>query len=96
MFLAGLTPAAVASDGHLSTGTPAAALAKQVSLLTDLTWNPDGSIGVEPIIAPNLGTPGSPSYTSYAKITEVRVGDVMDTQRRRRNRLVETYVSDTL
>lgn len=96
MFLAGLNPSSVASDGQLASGVAAAALAKQVALLQDLTLNTDGGPKLAPIIAPNLGTPTSPSYTTYADISEVRVGSIMDTQRRRRNRLVETYVTDTV
>jgi len=35
----------------------------------------------------------SPAWTNYYRVTTVRVGNVMDAQRRRRNQLVETYAS---
>ena len=35
-------------------------------------------------------------WTDYSVINELRVGDVVDTQRRRRDRLVENYVSRSL
>jgi len=33
-------------------------------------------------------------YDNYAVVTSVQVGDVMDTQRRRRRQLVESYHSE--
>lgn len=45
------------------------------------------SATVRPIVT------GSP-WTNYAVINAVRVGDVIDTQRRRRNRATETYVQE--
>lgn len=94
MFRAGLTTAAVASDGHFASGVPADGLARQVSLMNELTIESGGvgGLNVNPIIAPKIGG----SYSSFAFISEVRVGDIPDTQRRRRNRLVETYVSDVV
>lgn len=44
---------------------------------------------VRPIIT------GKP-FTEYSVINQVRVGNVVDTQRRRRNALTETYVSDSV
>jgi hypothetical protein len=45
-----------------------------------------GTPHVRPIVT------GKP-WTDYAVITTARVGDYVDTQRRRRNRVRETYVS---
>lgn len=47
-----------------------------------------GAANVRPIVT------GSP-WTSYGMITELRVGDLVDTQRRRRRQLVEVYTSQT-
>lgn len=56
---------------------------KAAGLLQDLTWNAGvGTAHVAPIVT------GAP-WTSYARITEVRVGSVPDTQRRRRGALPE-------
>ena len=63
-------------------------LADHVTFLQALTWDSGTPIGthVRPIVA------GKP-YVKYGAITKVKIGNIPDTQRRRRNRLVETYSS---
>jgi hypothetical protein len=95
MFRAGLKPAATNSEGHFTSSTYNDLLAKQVTLLEGLSLD-DAAVSFCPIIAPNLKVAGASHYTSYARISSVRVGSIPDTQRRRRNRLPETYVSDTV
>lgn len=59
-----------------------------VQFLEDLAYSGVGGLSahVRPIVT---GVP----YESYGVILAARVGNVVDTQRRRRNRLAETYVS---
>lgn len=52
------------------------------------TTEPTGS-SVRPII---IGAP----YSDYAVITSLRIGNIVDTQQRRRRQLTETYSSDTI
>lgn len=89
MYLPGLNPAqSVGSTGYVSTGGQANALAGQQALLGALTGGITG-VGTahwQPVIT------GKP-YVNYAVINEVAVGNVVDTQRRRRRSLPETYVS---
>lgn len=59
-----------------------------VQFLEDLAWNNISGTLVRPIV-----TGGN--YTSYAVVNGVRIGNVMDTQRRRRNAIAEVYVSGT-
>ena len=89
MFLPAI-PQAKVSNGKFASGQPGAARDIQVALLQDISSN---AIGVgAPQIRPII-TGGD--FTKYAVINQVKVGDVPDTQRRRRNALVETYVSGT-
>ena len=63
----------------------------QVALLQALTYS---GVGMgSPQTAPVVT--GKP-FVNYARVTEVRVGNVPDTQRRRRRSLPETYVSASL
>jgi hypothetical protein len=57
-----------------------------VTLLESLSYTQDAptELQIRPIVT---GLP----YTEYGIITQVAVGNVIDTQRRRRNRLVESY-----
>lgn len=79
------------SDGSINstyTGNVATAAAQ---LMRDLIADPValGGVNVEPIVT------GDP-FTRYGRINAVRVGNVMDSQRRRRRSLVETYASATV
>lgn len=78
------------SRGRISSATVAAAVTAHVALLEACSLNGSGPSGwVCPIIT---GTP----WEDYALITQVQIGDVMDTQRRRRNALTEARQSDTV
>jgi hypothetical protein len=76
------------SDGRLDSTTQAGFLADVVSMLEGFVIT--GGVGHSEWALP-IVTGGD--YTKYGVITGVRVGDVIDTQRRRRRQLVETYVS---
>jgi hypothetical protein len=86
MFLPPFTGSATDGHGHLSSGTTASIAAAQAALLTSLTYSSSSSGG--PHLAPIIT--GHP-WTNYARINQVRVGNVLDTQRRRRRSLPETY-----
>lgn len=87
-YLPPLLQSVVGTDGRLDSGQNANIATAQAAFLdalaigtgTPFTWN------VRPIIT------GKP-FTSYAVIDQVQVGDVMDTQRRRRRQLVEARAS---
>jgi hypothetical protein len=90
MFLPGIAASALDDHGHVSSGRVTSFLAGQIALLEGLSYTGVGtnSPHVRPIV-----TGGN--WTKYGEITQVRVGSVFDTQRRRRRSLSETYESDT-
>lgn len=85
MFLPAHTSAAL-SGAKLSSATVDDIVEGQQALLAALGVEVSDDVNVRPIVT------GAP-YVNYAVINSVRVGNVMDTQRRRRNRLTETYTS---
>lgn len=87
MFLAGLASAAIDSMGQFTSTFMNNALAGQVAFLEALTMDS---------AAPYTHAALIPNGTQYALINEVRVGSVPDTQRRRRNALTETFVTDAV
>jgi hypothetical protein len=95
MFRAGLKPAATNSEGHFTSATQSDLLAKQTTLLEGLSAS-TADVSFFPIIAPNFKIGTTSHYGTFARISSVRVGSIPDTQRRRRNRLVETFVTDSV
>ena len=91
MFTAGWSAGAVAADGRVDSTVRGLLLTAQTTLLEALFYDadPGGTAQVTPIIT------GAP-WTNYAVISQVRVGDIFDTQNRRKRQLPETYVSDTV
>lgn len=90
-FLPGLTAGAMDGHGHLSSTVTAGLLDAQVTLLEALAYNEGGidTYAIRPIV-----TGGN--FTKYGLITTVKVGNVMDTQRRRRRSLEETYATGSV
>ena len=81
-----LTVSAMAS-GRANSSTTAQMLAAQIALLEALAYTAGSGLAtVRPIIT------GKP-FVNYGTITQVQVGDVFDTQQRRRDRLIETRTS---
>lgn len=76
-----------AESGTVAAGSRAAIANAYATLMTDLTVNE--VFGAFPVVT------GAP-YLQYALINEVRVGNVMDGQNRRRRQLVETYSAQTV
>lgn len=90
MFIPGVS-IGIQSDGHIGTGGPANIASSLATFFSNVNSSLDGpglvvnaSKGRQ---APLIG----PGVTSY--VTAVQVGNVYDTQRRRRNQLAESYSS---
>lgn len=88
MFLPSPTSGSLAGAKIQSADQTAIADA-QHDLLVALGVEVSDDVNVRPIVT------GAP-WNKYAVINQVRVGSVMDTQRRRRNRIAETYVSQAV
>lgn len=84
MFLPAIAASFIGTDGQIASTQRQLAADRQAALLESLTYfSPVSEFYVRPIVT------GAP-WTQYAMITQVQVGSVPDTQRRRRNALVET------
>lgn len=88
MYLNGLVVGDVQANSRFAAGQLTGALAGQVAFLEGLSYT--GPLTpfwhVRPIVT------GKP-WTQYAQIKQVKIGDVIDTQQRRRRGLVENYTS---
>jgi hypothetical protein len=80
----------VLSQAHIGTTPQGEIRDAAVAFLEALSYSSGAEDGahVRPIVT------GHP-WAQYGVITSARVGNIMDTQRRRRNRLTEVYVSGT-
>lgn len=81
-------PTSKVTNGMLSSTAPDDIAAFAQGLIDGCTV--DDSVPTERHV--NLIVTGAP-YTQYGLVTEIRVGNVFDTQRRRRKQLTETYVN---
>jgi len=87
MFLPS-SSSSILAGGRVSTTPQTNIAAAQVALLEGLALDSGpGTPDIRPVVT------GSP-WTGYAIINGVEVGNVMDSQRRRRGNLTEAYVSD--
>lgn len=89
-FLPPMTAAAVttgATNGTLQAAAQASCATAAKTLLEALQYD-----GVNPLYGPHVRAivTGSP-YNAYAGVSSVRIGNVIDTQQRRRRSLPETY-----
>jgi hypothetical protein len=89
IYLPPMPTSIMGAHGHLDSAWVGDARTNLVTLLEGLGYTP--TLGpfagaLRPIVT------GAP-WTDYGVITEVRVGDLVDTQRRRRRQMVETYTS---
>jgi hypothetical protein len=91
MFIPGFAAGAVSAEGLVDNTVLGFLLAAQVALLEAVAFDGDPVLGpnVRPIV-----TGGG--YSAYATISQVRMGNVWDTQNRRRRQLVETYSSTSV
>lgn len=90
MFLPGIAASFVGSDGQIAGTQRQDAADRQATFLEALTYvDVLTEWQIRPIVT------GAP-WTQYAFITQVQVGSVPDTQRRRRNALVETVSTATV
>lgn len=90
MYLPSLNTGAVQTDGLFSSTWTGNTAASHVTLLESLAYDatPPYNTSVRPIV-----TGGN--YTKYGIINSVKVGNVPDTQRRRRRSIPETYSTAT-
>lgn len=84
MFLPGLSATIMSTDSLVTTTPRNAARDKQITFLEALGY--DDALTGWYLVPSIIGDP----WTQYSMINAVQVGSVMDTQRRRRNALVET------
>jgi hypothetical protein len=91
MFIPGFAAGANSAEGLVDNTVLGFLLGAQVTLMEALAISSVtlGAPQVRPIV-----TGGG--YTQYATITQVRMGNVWDTQNRRRRQLVETYSSSSV
>lgn len=88
MYLPGFC-APIGSTGHIS-GSATSQLANDLRSMFDAAETAANSPGY--VINASQGRPGVPGTPPvHRRVTSVRVGDVYDTQRRRRNALTEAY-----
>lgn len=86
-YLPTVTPTANGSYRPQGTGAVAAHSADLISDLADIVTGNLGTYSIQP-----AAVTSSPKHTgNYLPITRVRVGNVYDTQRRRRNKIGEEY-----
>lgn len=90
-FAPGIDPAALTATGYLDTAKQTALAGTQKTFLQALTGSSAGALAAhwQPCVT------GKP-FTQYAVINAVAVGNVVDTQRRRRRSLPETRVTVAL
>jgi len=84
------------SVGVVESTHQASYLSEAVTLLEGLAYTAGvGGSGanVRPVVTGPSSTGGAAPYAGYATIIGVRVGEVVDTQRRRRNKQPELYVA---
>jgi hypothetical protein len=86
------------ADGLLSAGDALDLVDSSVALCQGLAFTGSGlgAAQVRPVVTGPTAKAGQPAYSRYGLINAVRVGHVIDTQRRRRNAEVEDYSSDTV
>jgi hypothetical protein len=79
------------SQAHVSSAAQTDITDAAVTLCEELAYTSSGAGGphVRPIVT------GAP-YENYGTIIQAKVGNYVDTQRRRRNRLVETYTTGNI
>lgn len=90
IYIPGVPLTQIDATSRLKSSYVSNQLTNSVNLLEDTSvWiSVSPNLSVRPIVT------GAP-YTKYGVINQVRIGDVADTQRRRRRSLVETYSSAT-
>lgn len=91
MYVPGLSADSLQAVGLLKSSNATNMLAAQIALLQALTYSPIGT-GSPHTHAIVTGKP----FVNYAKIATVKIGNVVDTQRRRRRSLHETLVSGSV
>lgn len=89
MYLPGVNQT-LGSDAHLTSATPTSLCNTLATFFTNINGDADVP---DTVILASKGRAPQPSIGLNRVVESVKVGNVYDTQRRRRNQLVETYVS---
>lgn len=92
-FLPAIDQNSIDASGRLSSSAQTSILNAQVAFLEALSYADAPRTIVRPAVISSSTSGASPTLNKYATINGVRVGNVVDTQRRRRNKLVEAYAS---
>lgn len=90
-FLPALDQNSIDAAGRLTSDAQTAIANAQHDALVAASYIDPDNTAVIPAVISNTGTATAPNLNKYATINAVRVGNVVDTQRRRRNKLVESY-----
>lgn len=85
-YLPGIPKTQTEDDGLLGSGYTGTGFTNVQTFLDDISF--DSAIPTVRVVNPIVT--GAP-YTDYGLVSEIRMGNVVDTQRRRRRALVETY-----
>lgn len=95
MFLPGFSNAMYGGDGLTAAGVTTQIATGVAEMLGGVRLDfGTGGVNAVPIVAATYAvSPSQRNYGPYAEIVTVRVGNVLDTQRRRRRQMVETYAS---
>ena len=90
-FLPPVSTSIMGTYGHIDPSWQGDVVTNAKAFLEGLTYSGTGSgdAHVHTIVT------GAP-WTHYGAVTTVEVGDIMDTQRRRRNAMTETYLQDSV
>jgi hypothetical protein len=89
-YVGGLSTNAIGTTGQLNSSMVTALNAATKTFVTNLNNSP----GIDPIYAPALVV-WHRKDNSFSRVNAIAVGNLMDTQRRRRRQLVETYTEVT-
>jgi hypothetical protein len=90
-----LTVAALDAYGNVSSGAATSLMGVTGYMLENIGWSGSGGDlwNIRPVVTGPSTTHGTGAWVGYAVIDSMRVGTVVDVQRRRRNKLPENYVS---
>jgi hypothetical protein len=97
IFTPGIPTSALGTYGLLSSSWTGTLVNVAKNMLEALSFDSVGGFPwhVRPVVTGPTVKVGRPAYTVYGTIIETKVGQVVDAQRRRRNKLPEDYVTAT-
>lgn len=84
------------ADGLLAAGEALDLADASATFLAALSLTGVDTVTIRPVVTGPTAKPGEPAYSRYAVVKNVRVGHVIDTQRRRRNKEDEDYTVEAV